>query len=247
MFVLLLNEHFKEQKEGKMKLNSRQKKILDILTEKQRATVNYLSEALYYSKMTIRRDLEEMEKSGLLVRYHGGAMLTMDYLDYPIDMRMQIEKKEKQNVAALAEKHIKDGQVIFLPGSSTCSFLLPCLKKHENIHVITNSVGFMLYLSKVGIKCTLTGGEYSASQGVVKGRGCERFLRYVNSDIAFVTVDGISHDGVISVKDEENVELVRIGLENASKKILIAVSSKQGLKYTYNVGRTEDFDDIIII
>ena len=85
-----------------MKLNSRQKKILDILT-------------------------------GLLVRYHGGAMLTMDYLDYPIDMRMQIEKKEKQNVAALAEKHIKDGQVIFLPGSSTCSFLLPCLKKHENI------------------------------------------------------------------------------------------------------------------
>lgn len=105
----------------------------------------------------------------------------------------------------------------------------------------------MLYLSKVGIKCTLTGGEYSASQGVVKGRGCERFLRYVNSDIAFVTVDGISHDGVISVKDEENVELVRIGLENASKKILIAVSSKQGLKYTYNVGRTEDFDDIIII
>ena len=77
-----------------MKLNSRQKKILDILTEKQRATVNYLSEALYYSKMTIRRDLEEMEKSGLLVRYHGGAMLTMDYLDYPIDMRMQIEKKE---------------------------------------------------------------------------------------------------------------------------------------------------------
>ena len=230
-----------------MKLSKRQQKILDILTEKQRASVNYLAQTLYFSQMTIRRDLAEMEQGGLLVRYHGGAMLQKDYLDYPIEMRMHINEKEKHRLAALAEKHIKNGQVIFLPGSSTCAFLLPFLKKYEELHVMTNSLRFMLYLSKANIRCTLSGGEYNEAQGILTGKSSERFFRSINTDIAVISCDGISEDGVISVSDENAAELVRIGLENAANKVILAHSAKVGMKYTYTVGKAEDMDDIIVI
>lgn len=230
-----------------MKLSNRQQDILDILEEKQRVSVNYLSEKLYFSKMTIRRDLAGMEQGGFLIRYHGGAMLPKDYLHYPFEMRMHINEKEKYKIAELSEKHIKNNQVIFLPGSSTCSFLIPYLKKYEEIHVITNSVKFMLHLSKMQIKCTLSGGEYNEAQNILVGRACESFFRSINSDIAIVSCDGISDNGIISVANEKTAEIVKIGLENAGKKIILTDHSKVGLKYTYTVGKSEDMDDIIIV
>ena len=201
-----------------MKLSSRQEQILEILQENKRASVNKLSEILFFSKMTIRRDLAYMEKCGFLTRYHGGAIIKQNYLQYPIEMRRHIHEKEKLKMAELADKHIEDDQVIFLPGSSTCSFIIPYLKNYEDLHIVTNSVKFMLQLSKMQVKCTLSGGEYNESQHILVGRSCERFFRSINTDIAIVSCDGISDDGIISVSNEKTAEIVMIGLKNASKK-----------------------------
>ena len=57
-----------------MKLEGRKKDIFDILCEKKRISVSELSRMLYVCEMTVRRDLSEMEKQGLIKRYRGGAI-----------------------------------------------------------------------------------------------------------------------------------------------------------------------------
>ena len=55
-------------------MNARQMKIFDIVQKKGEATVAHLAATLFVSQMTIRRDLVELEKNGMLTRYHGGAV-----------------------------------------------------------------------------------------------------------------------------------------------------------------------------
>lgn len=230
-----------------MALNERQKQILELTEKKQRISVRALAKALYVSEMTVRRDLSKMEREGYLVRYHGGAMANREDMQYPIDVRMRFHEKEKRDLAKQAEAYIENGQTIFLPASSTCAHLIPCLRHYENLLIITNSVQFMIALSRMGIRCILTGGEYSEQNKMLTGRSTERFLRTLNANIAFLACDGISEDGIVSVEDENTAEIVRIGFENSEKRIILSDHTKLGRKYTYVICHKDETDDILVI
>ena len=53
----------------------RQNMILELLKEKNYSTVTSLANRLFVAPITVRRDLDEMEASGLIIRCHGGAAL----------------------------------------------------------------------------------------------------------------------------------------------------------------------------
>ncbi len=228
-------------------LNERQKQIFEITEAKQRVSVSFLAKKLYVSEMTVRRDLKKMETEGFIKRYHGGALVYDEYTSTSLDLRMRVNEKEKRTIATEAEKHIKDGQTIFIDNSSTCAYIIPCLKNYKDIKVITNSVKFLLMLSKMNIKCTLAGGEYDEVERCLLGRNTENFLRSINTDIAFLSCSGISDDGRVTESDEATAEITRIGLQNTKKAILLADNSKTGLTYTYTVCRVEDIDEVIVI
>lgn len=230
-----------------MQLNERQRQIVELTEQKQRISVRALAKKCYVSEMTVRRDLDKLEREGYLRRYHGGALANGEYMDYPIERRMHINEKEKRDLAKKAEAYIENGQTIFLPGSSTCAYLLPCLKKYEGITVLTNSVQFLLILSKMKVRCILSGGEYLESDKSLVGRGAENFLRTFSADIAFLACDGIAEDGTVTVEAEDTAEIVRIGFRNSVKRIILSDRSKLGCKYTYNICRRDEADDILIL
>jgi len=230
-----------------MKLNKRQTDILNLVNQKQRVTVGFLAKALFFSEMTIRRDLTKMEHEGYLKRYHGGAVSMLQTGQYPIEQRMCINEKEKRNMAKCAEKYLCDNQTIFLPGCSTCAYLIPFLKNYKDLHIITNSVEFLTILSEMRIRCTICGGEYYATDKILVGREAENFLHSINYDIAFLSCDGIDADGTVSVEREDSAALVSISFENAKKRIIIADHSKLSTRYKYNVCNTADADDIIML
>ncbi len=230
-----------------MPLNERQQEILAITQKKQRVSVSELARTLYVSEMTVRRDLAKMEHEGHLKRFHGGAIAQSDYLFYPIEMRMHIFEKEKQDLARRASRYLQNGQTIFLPGSSTCSFLIPCFAKFEDLTVITNSVQFVVTLSQMRVRCILSGGEYYERNKTLYGRNAENFIRSINTDISFIACDGISDDGMVSVESEESAELVRIGFQNSTRRIILSDRSKLGCKYTYNICHVNDADDVFVI
>ena len=230
-----------------MTLNQRQKDIVEQVNKKQRVSVTFLAQNLFFSEMTIRRDLLKLENEGYLKRYHGGAMALSLTEQYPIEQRMYINEQEKREIAKCAEKHLADGQTVFLPGCSTCAYLLPFLKNYKNLHIVTNSVQFLTILSEMKMRCTISGGEYYAADKILIGRVAESFFRSMNYDVAFVSCDGISENGDLSVIREDSAELIQICLRNSDKLIVVADHTKLGQRCRYNVCNTKDADEVIIL
>ena len=65
-------------------MKERHLKILDIVNEKERISVQELSEKLGLSVVTIRKDLEELETEGLLRRQHGYCNTILYCIAYSI-------------------------------------------------------------------------------------------------------------------------------------------------------------------
>ena len=78
-----------------MQYKGRKKDILDILYASGRISVSKLAETLFVSEMTIRRDLSEMEKVGVIKRYRGGAVLNPVSSKMPITQRFFVDESEK--------------------------------------------------------------------------------------------------------------------------------------------------------
>jgi len=228
-------------------LNERQNKILERLGENERVRVRVLAKELYVSEMTVRRDLEAMEKGNLLKRCHGGAVRIGNYMEYPIKVRMSINSKEKKDLAEQSKKYLADGQVIFFNSSSTCAYIIPYLKNYKNIKVITNSVHLLVLLGKYHIPCALTGGDYFEAERCLVGRNAENYMRDINVDVAFVSGEGLSDDGYITDGNADLAEISKIALRNAKVSILLMDSSKLKNKYTYNICNINDANDLIIV
>ena len=230
-----------------MQLNQRQEDILHLVNQKQRVTVAFLAKHLFFSQMTIRRDLIKLENEGYLKRYHGGALALSLTEQYPIDQRMHINEQEKRNIAKRAEKHLSDRQTILLPGCSTNAYILPLLKNYKDLHIITDSVQFLTALSEMKIRCTVSGGEYYAADKILHGHVTLSFFRSMNYDLAFFSCDGVAEDGTVSVIREDAAEMIRIGFQNAAKRIFVADHSKLGIRSNYNVCKISDADEVIMI
>ena len=229
-----------------MELNSRQKKILEKINNTGSVRVAELSETLYFSEMTIRRDLQMMEKEGLLKRVHGGAVMNESEFKYPMWYRMEINKEQKKVLALRAKKYLRDGQVIFFNSSSTLSYLLPYLRQYKNLTVITNSVNILFQTSKMHIPCFLTGGRYNEIEGSLSGRQAEVFLKTINPDIAFLSCEALSEDGQVTDGDADIAEIDKIAVERAKTSVLLMDRSKIGALLTYTVCRTDDFTEVIL-
>lgn len=100
--------------------------ILEQVNERGIITVNDIIETLNVSDMTVRRDLDELEKAGKLIRIHGGAQsITMPNKKERSNSEKQtVQTKEKRELASYATQLVNDGETIFIGPGTTLEFLL---------------------------------------------------------------------------------------------------------------------------
>lgn len=125
----------------------RKTKIMKKLESNGRVEVEKLSKELKVSKETVRRDLSEMEKDGLLKRTHGGAVsisTTQQSLEYPYLMREIQCLEEKERIGKKAASVIEDGDTIFIDNSSTNLSILKNINPEYSVTIVTNSIRILL-------------------------------------------------------------------------------------------------------
>ena len=103
---------------------NKEEEILGFLQERKYAEVGELAAKLYLSASTVRRRrLTELEKKGLVTRTHGGAEINDGNNFLPsFTFRAHQNSLEKKKIALTAIKLIKNGDMVFLDGS-TSAFL----------------------------------------------------------------------------------------------------------------------------
>ena len=226
-------------------MNERQKQILEILYQKGRASVTELSQTLFVSEMTVRRDLMEMEKGGALRRYRGGAILKINVGEMPIGERMLLDRTEKVALARKCTDYLSDGATVFIDSSSTCQYILPYLSQYQNVTVVTNSITALLTLGKLHIPCILVGGEYYEQDMCTVGSLAEHYVNGLNVEVAFFTTAAISADGIISDFDLKQTMIRKYVMKNAKKNVFLFEKEKFGKKQLYTLCTVEEATAII--
>lgn len=114
--------------------DNRRNEIINILKLKEYAEISYLSQKFNVSEMTIRRDIEKLEKEGKVLKVYGGVRLK-EILEFEgsIDERKVINSEAKKAIANKAVNFIEDGDVIAFDASTTAIELSMKIKYRKKL------------------------------------------------------------------------------------------------------------------
>lgn len=224
-----------------------EKEIFEFLSKKQFAQVEEIAKALDVSPSTVRRKLTALQERGLVIRKHGGASLADVNEYYPsFTFRAHQNSLEKKKIALQAIKLIKNGDLIFLDGSTSAYYIAEYLSEFNDLRVVTNSIDTLSLLSKNNIAGYSTGGRISnANRSVLVGEKAIADVCAYHADIAFFSTSSISKNGeVFDCFEEENV-IRSYMLKNSSKKVLLADNTKFGKSGQFRLCNVADIDYIV--
>lgn len=207
------------------RMNKRQTTILDLLSKSKKIEVSSLALMLDVSQVTIRKDLDALEKSGIIIREHGYAVLN-DSDD--INTRLAYHYEIKQKIARKAAETIHDGETLMIESGSCCSLLaLEIAKTKQEVTLITNSAFIAEYVRRYkNIHVILLGGEYQKESQVMVGPITRNCAQNFYVDKLFIGADGFSVDTGFTGNDYMRAEAVRDLAKQAKKVIVVTDSSK---------------------
>ena len=208
----------------------RRERIIEIIEKEGSVKTSKLIKLFEVSVETIRRDMESLEKQGMLKRVYGGAILkNPNTLEKTYFSKRESEyQEEKREIAAIAIRYIKEGESIALNDSTTNTEIAKKLKNSfNNLTIITNSLVIANELLGIeGFTVIMTGGVLTHKEMAFYGDLAENILSKFIVNKAFLGVTGISlNRGVMDYSIEE-VKIQRKMMEMSQEVIILADSSK---------------------
>lgn len=218
--------------------------IYELLRERGSVTVPYLKKRLFVSEATLRRDLAEMERQGLLTRVWGGAMLETTEKDLPSFARRKDHPEEKKRIAALARRYLHHSLSIFLDSSTSCLALLPQLAALQDLTVVTSSTQMAALLTEqTGAAVHLLGGQLFEGH-IMTGHRAVESARAYHTDLMFFSCSGLNADGAWSIEPRV-VEVNREMMKHADHRILLCDSSKFEKTALWRLAELTELDAVL--
>lgn len=219
--------------------------VLDRLAEKGSVTSRELCRTLGASSATVRRDLEDMERRGLLSRVHGGAVANGSLYELPLDFR-GAHRGERRRIAQRAAEFISPGMKVGLTGGTTTAELARVVADLNDLTVVTNAmnIGWHLVL-RPNIRLMLTGGVARPISYELIGPLAELSISEVNVDVAFMGADGISLSGGITNQHDGEAATIRALIHRATSVYVVADRTKFERQSFSRVCAISDVDGII--
>jgi len=217
----------------------RQQKILQHLTGFGRISIERAVEDFAVSRETIRRDLMEMERAGLLRRVRGGAVgiEKKQWQQLPFDIRHTEQIREKRAIAATALQFVQSGMTIFMDAGSTALIMAERLAEQNglrDITIITNSVDIgRTILGATGERASrfrviMLGGELKQNPLEVVGAITINAIHHYRADLALLVPWGINAEQGGSYYHFSTAEIARAMAQNAAQTVILVDHSKIG-------------------
>lgn len=202
--------------------------ILDQVEVHGTVEVVDLMAALGVSGATVRRDLQSLSRSQLLVRTHGGAMANAAGDEVPARIKSALRLPDKRRIARAAAELVDDGAVVGMTGGSTTLELARVLMDRRGITVVTNAINIAAELAgHAGIRVVVIGGILRHSYELV-GPAAEAMLSNYHLDLAFIGVDGLTPEEGCTTYDEMEAHTDLAFLDRARRSVVVTDSSKIG-------------------
>jgi DeoR/GlpR family transcriptional regulator of sugar metabolism len=207
----------------------RQNLIKDFLIETGFVSITDLGIHFNVSEMTIRRDLDELERQGLIQRTYGGAGPTEPaFYEMSFKAKYFQHAEEKQRIGIAAAGLIREGQTILLDSGTTTDLII---KNLENIHVtvITNALNIVSEAMKYPeMEVMVAGGMLRKGLNYMMGPQTNDFMKTIRADVFFLAVEGVDTRAGFTVPDLYNADNKRAMIKASQRVVVVTDHSKLG-------------------
>jgi DeoR/GlpR family transcriptional regulator of sugar metabolism len=219
-----------QKRTGKVLAETRRLEIVESLRSNGAVTVAEVEDRYEVSAMTARRDLDELERRGLVRRTHGGAVLpsTAAHED-SFARRMNVSREEKERLAAAAVDMLSARETVFLDSSTTSYFVARrMIDEGLAATVLTNSLPVMELVFNEGqdIELIGIGGTLRRLTRSFVGPFAVRTVEGHFADRLFLSVKGLTETGMLTDADPLEAEVKRAMIAQAGESTLLVDRSK---------------------
>lgn len=212
----------------------------------KRLLISDLQKEFDTSVVTIRKDLDILERKGVLTRVHGGALLNeLNENSLLIGEKEKIHFKEKERIASFAESLIKEGDIVILDSGFTAIHIARKLKMRRGIRVITNGLNVANEIANSDNELIIIGGVFNKNTFGNSGKLAENVVENSVADKLFLGVNGIDFEMGITSYNHIEAELNKIMINVSKETIIISDSSKFGIRQMGFISKIENIDRII--
>lgn len=210
-----------------MLTEQRKQHILEVLRRDGRVVAKPLAMSLALSEDTIRRDLRELAREGLLQRVHGGALPASRAMGN-LSVRRSVSTAEKVAIGRAAAAMIRPGQVVFVDGGTTAVQLARALDPRLGATIVTHSPSVAVELIDHAAEVILIGGRLFKHSMVTVGAAALEAIGRIRADAYFMGVTGIHPEIGLTTGDAEEAAIKRAMVAAAAETIVLGSPEKLG-------------------
>lgn len=227
--------------------NVRRDKILELIREDGSAKVVDLAKIFKVTEVTIRNDLEKLEKKGLIVKEHGGAFLkNIKSQVEALSLANRENMEQKERIANKAIEFIEPGDTVILDSGTTTTEIAKKMIGLRDITVITNALNIAVMLgTEKGIEVIMTGGEFKPPTLSLTGQKAADFFEGLNVQKLFLATAGISLKSGLTYPSISDLVVKKAMIDAADITYLVADSSKVGKNALASLGALSLIDYLI--
>ena len=209
---------------------ARREGIVHLLEEHGRVRVAEISSQMNVSEVTVRRDLEALERHGVLIRVHGGAMpAPLSSREPPFAVRLMRKSEVKERIGRVAADLISPGETVVIDSGTTTISVARALKDRHDLRVMALSLHVAAELiDEPGIEVLLPGGSVRSGEHALSGTLTTATLEGLQFDTAILTVAGLSMKEGLTEYRLDDAEVKRSAFYRARRRIAVTDSGKLG-------------------
>ncbi|MBR3371375.1 MAG: DeoR/GlpR transcriptional regulator [Rhodobacteraceae bacterium] len=229
-----------------MKRDERRQAIMDLLVRNGAVDLDTIAERFAVSKMTVHRDLDDLESQGLLRKIRGGATIEAGtQFESDFHYRAQQGQQAKAAMAAAALALVEPGMTVMVNDGSMAAVLGAGLLGCRPLTVITNNAAIIdQHRAEQGFGLIALGGVYSLKYHAYFGMVTEGALSRLRADIAFISAPAVAGLDVFHM-DETVIRAKRAMMDAAQRRCLLVNHTRFGRTALHRLAGLSEFDEII--
>jgi DeoR family transcriptional regulator, fructose operon transcriptional repressor len=195
---------------------------------------------------TVRRDLDVLQRRGVLRRVHGGAISLERFAHEPtIGERYRSNPDAKRRIAEAASNYLPSEGCVIIDGGTTTEYMAPFLRNRPNLTVVTNSLSLARAIADSSTHTQILSGKIRPATLSAVGARTVEDLSQINAVVAFVGTNGISNDLAFTAYDTDEAAVKRMMIKNSIERIVLADHSKFGSVFAATFAQAADFDRLV--
>ncbi|WP_329125528.1 DeoR/GlpR family DNA-binding transcription regulator [Streptomyces sp. NBC_01465] len=225
----------------------RRREITDHVLSEGATSASDLAERFGVSSMTIYRDIDELEREGILRKYRGGVTAQPSgVFESNVAYRKKSMREEKAAIAARAATLIEPGMSVMIDDSTTALELARLLPGIEPLTVVTNFLEVLNLLSdERGLHLMALGGDYDRMHDSFLGVACVEAVEALRVDLCFVSTSSV-YGGYAYHQEQRIVGVKRAMLKAAGRSVLMVDHSKLDRTALHRLTPLSTFDLVLV-